>query len=350
MSFGSAQRSDPATLTRKRKAAMIVQLMLTEGQNISLSRLPEDMQMRITRELGALRIVDKDTLRAVVEEFSRDLESVGLAVPGGVASALAALSGQISPNAVARLKSEAAHGQGADPWTQLTDLSAEELIPLMTAESTEVGAVVLSKLPVAKAAELLGRLPGEKARRITYAVSQTSTITPDAVARIGVSLATEYCVKVISAFHNPPVQRVGAILNSSVPATRDALLEGLGNTDAAFAEEVRRAIFTFPDIPARLAAGDVPKVTRGVDQPLLVTALAAALGFGGADAASAEFILKSMSQRMADSLREEIKERGKVKKAEGEGAMGQVVAVIRDRADSGEITLIKPDDPAEAED
>ena len=100
MSTGSAQRLDPALLTRKRKAAMIVQLMLTEGQNISLSRLPEDMQMRITRELGALRIVDKDTLRAVVEEFSRDLESVGLAVPGGVASALAALSGQISPNAI----------------------------------------------------------------------------------------------------------------------------------------------------------------------------------------------------------------------------------------------------------
>ena len=347
MSYGSAQRADPATLTRKRKAAMIVQLMLTEGQNISLSRLPEDMQMRITRELGALRIVDKDTLRAVVEEFSRDLESVGLAVPGGVAGALAALSGQISPNAIARLKSEASQGQGADPWTQITDLSPEELIPLMAAESTEVGAVVLSKLPVAKAAELLGKLPGERARRITYAVSQTSTITPDAVARIGKSLATEYCVKVISAFHNPPVQRVGAILNSSIPATRDAVLEGLVTTDAAFAEQVRRAIFTFPDIPARLVPGDVPKVVRGVDQPVLVTALATALALGGTDAMAAEFILKSMSQRMADSLREEIKERGKVKKADGEAAMARVVAVIRERADSGEIALVKPEEPEE---
>ena len=347
MTYGSAQRLDPAVLTRKRKAAMIVQLMLTEGQNISLSRLPEDMQMRITRELGALRIVDKETLRAVVEEFSRDLESVGLAVPGGVASAMAALSGQISPNAIARLKSEASMGQGVDPWTQLTDLSADELVPLMAAESTEVGAVVLSKLPVAKAAELLGKLPGERARRITYAVSQTSTISPDAVARIGKSLANAYCVKVVSAFLNPPVQRIGAILNSSVAATRDAVLEGLGTTDAAFAEEVRRAIFTFPDVPARVLPADVPKVIRGVDQPLLVTALTAALANGGGDAASAEFFLKSMSQRMADSLREEIKERGKVKKADGEQAMGRVVTAIRDRAESGEITLIKPEEPEE---
>lgn len=347
MSYGSAQRIDPALLSRKRKAAMIVQLMLTEGQNISLSRLPEDMQMRITRELAALRIVDKGTLHAVVEEFSRDLESVGLAVPGGFASALAALSGQISPNAVARLKSEASQGQLVDPWAQVTDLAPEELLPLMIAESIEVGAVVLSKLPVAKAAELLGRLPGEKARRITYAVSQTGTITPEAVTRIGKSLASEYCVKVVSAFLNPPVQRVGAILNSSVAATRDAVLEGLGTDDAAFAEEVRRAIFTFPDIPARVLPADVPKVIRGVDQPVLVTALTVALTNGGGDAASAEFILKSMSQRMAEALREEIKERGKVKKTDGEQAMGRLVNAIRERADSGEITLIKPEEPEE---
>lgn len=345
MSFGTALRHDPATLTRKRKAAMIVQLMLTEGQNISLSRLPEDMQMRITRELGALRIVDKDTLRAVVEEFSRDLESVGLAVPGGVASALAALSGQISPNAIARLKSEASLGAGLDPWAQLTELTPDELVPLMDAESTEVGAVVLSKLPVAKAAELLAKLPGEKARRITYAVSQTSAITPDAVARIGKSLAAEYCVKVTPAFLNPPVQRVGAILNSSVAATRDAVLEGLGSTDAAFADEVRRAIFTFPDIPARLVPTDVPKVIRAVEQPVLVTALAAALAAGWADAEAAEYVLKSMSQRMAESLRDEIKERGKVKKSDGEAAMGRIVAAIRERADSGEIVYILPEEP-----
>ena len=342
MSFGAVRRHDPATLSRKRKAAMIVQLMLSEGQTISLARLPEDMQMRITRELGALRIVDKETLRAVVEEFSRDLESVGLAVPGGVASALVALSGQISPNAVARLKSEASQGQGADPWIQLTDLPAAELVPLMLAESTEVGAVVLSKLPVAKAAELLAKLPGERARRITYAVSQTGTITPDAVARIGKSLATAYCVTVVTAFHHPPVQRVGAILNSSVPATRDAVLEGLGNTDAAFADQVRRAIFTFLDIPLRLLPTDVPKVLRGLDQGTLVTALAAALATGGAEAEVAEFIFKSMSQRMADSLRDEIKEKGRVKRSDGEAATGKLVAAIREKADAGEIVYIQP--------
>ncbi len=345
MSYGSAHRQDPATLTRKRKAAMIVQLMLSGGTTISLSRLPEDMQMRITRELGALRIVDKDTLRAVVEEFSRDLESVGLTVPGGVESALAALSGQLSPNAAARIRSESVHGEGVDPWAQVTDLNPRDLLPLIDAESIEVGAVVLSKLPVAKAAELLAKLPGEKARRITYAVSQTSTITPEAVARIGKSLAAEYCIKVIPAFISPPVQRLGAILNSSVAATRDAVLEGLGSTDAAFAEEVRRAIFTFQDIPTRLSPADVPKVLRTLDQPVLIAALSAALANGGQDSDTADFILASMSQRMAEGLREEIKEKGRIKKSDGEVAMGRLVASIRDRVETGEIILVVQEEP-----
>lgn len=67
---------------RRRKAAMVVQLMLADGQKMPLSRLPEDVQVNLTRELAALRLVDRDTLHAVAEEFLHALESVGLAEIG----------------------------------------------------------------------------------------------------------------------------------------------------------------------------------------------------------------------------------------------------------------------------
>lgn len=338
----------PATMIdRRRKAAMVVQLLLSDGQKIALSRLPEEVQVSLSRELAALRLVDRDTLHAVAEEFAREIEQVGLAAPGGVEGVLAALSGQLSPEAQARLRREAAAARGIDPWSAVTDLSPADLVPLMERESTEVAAVALSKLPVGKAAEVLGLLPGDRARRITYAMSQTADVRPEAVARIGRALATDYGQRPETAFATPPVQRVGAILNSSQAATRDAVLESLAETDAGFAEQVRRAIFTFPDIPARVNRLDVPKVTRGIENADIVAALAAALAAGGAEGEAAEFILSNMSQRMAESLREEIRDRGRVRKADGEKAMGVVVAAIRARADSGEITLVRPE---EAED
>jgi flagellar motor switch protein FliG len=72
-----------------------------------------------------------------------------------------------------------------DPWERVTGQEDPVLLALLEAEAPEVGAVILSKLKVSRAAELLGRIPGPLARRITYAVSQISEIRPDTVARIG---------------------------------------------------------------------------------------------------------------------------------------------------------------------
>jgi flagellar motor switch protein FliG len=334
-------------LTRRRKAAMVVQLLLSDGQPLPLARLPEELQLDLTRELGSLKSIDRETLRAVAEEFARDIESIGLTAPDGVAGALAALSAHLSPGAAAKLRAEAAQTRGSDPWPQIIGLPNEDLVRLLQAESTEIGAIVLSKLPIPRAAELLGLLPGERARRITYGVSQTADVLPEAVARIGRGLAAEYCVKLPPAFISPPVQRVGAILNSSGAATRDSVLEGLGTTDPDFADQVRKAIFTFRDVSERLSPADVPKLVRAVDGALLVTAFAYAASLGGAEAEAAEFILGNMSQRMAENLREEIKERGKIKKVDGEFALSQIVSAIRERADTGEITLLEKEDPAD---
>ena len=56
--------------------------------------------------------------------------------------------------------------------------------------------------------------------------------------------------------------------------------------------------------------------------------------------AAADFILANMSQRMAQALREEIAERGKVKEKEAEAAMNQIVSAIRRLEADRDLTLI----------
>ena len=332
-----------AALSRRRKAAVVVQMLLADGQKLSLSSMPEHVQLNLTRELADLRLVDRDTMRLVAAEFARDLERVGIAVPGGVEAALQRLADQISPAAAARIRTELSDGE-EDPWVQILALDPDQLVPIMEEESVEVAAVVLSKLPVAKAANLLGLLPGETARRITYAVSQTGEVRADAVQRIGTAIARSHCARPIPVFEAPPGKRVGAILNSSMASTRDNLLEGLNSDDPSFADQVRKSIFTFSDIPARVQKADVPKITRALEESELVVALTAALATGDTLAETAEFVLGNMSQRLADALREQIAEQGKIKRARGEEAMSALVAAVRDAADAGELSLIEPED------
>ena len=324
------------------KAAIVVRLLLAEGADLPIEELPDDLQARLTQKMGAMGLVDRVTLAAVVQEFADALDGVGLAFPKGLAGALSVLDGKISPQTAARLRKEAGVRQAGDPWERLRAMPVTDLAAMAEAESIEVAAVLLSKLDVTRAAELLGQLPGPLARRITYAVSQTGNVTPETVDRIGLSLASQLDQKPILAFDDGPDERVGAILNQSAAATREDMLNALDETDADFASSVRKAIFTFALIPARISPRDVAKVARAADAGDLLTALAAATD--EENAAAAEFILSNLSTRMADNLREEIEEKGAVKPRDGEAAMNAVVGAIRALEQAGELELIVPDE------
>lgn len=330
-------------LTPRQKAAVIVRYLLTEGSSLPLASLPEHMQAALAEQMGQMRLIDRTTLDEVVAEFLSELESVGLAFPGGIEGALSMMDGHISQSAASRLRRMASASSKIDPWERITALPPDRLMPILIDEAVEVGAVMLSKLPVTKAADLLGRLPGERARRVAYAMSMTGGVDPETVRRIGAALLAELDNQPQRAFDQGPVERVGAILNVSASLTRNDVLEGLDAEDAAFAAEVRRAIFTFTHIPARLSPRDAPKITRLVDQPQLVTALANAIGKPGLQEA-ADFILANISQRLAQGLREEMDQRGRVKEKEAEEAMTAIISAIRSLQASGEISLIQPEE------
>ena len=330
-------------LSAREKAAVIVRLMLAEGSPLPLSSLPEHMQAALAEQIGQMRLVDRATLAAVVGEFLEQLESVGLAFPGGIEGALGLMDGHISANAASRLRRLAGASSKADPWDRIAAQPPDRLLPLLEAESVEVAAVTLSKLPVPRAADLLAQMPGDRARRVAYAVSMTGNVDPETVRRIGLSLAAQLEAQPARAFDATPVDRVGAILNVSPAQTREAVLEGLAAQDQGFADKVRRAIFTFAHLPARLLPRDVPKVLRLVDMPRLVTAMAGAQG-SPALAGAAEFLLANMSQRMAQSLREEIAARGKVRDKDAEEAMAAVILAVRQLEAAGELVLVQQDD------
>lgn len=332
-------------LTRRQKAAIVVRFLLSEGAPLSLSDLPEDLQAALTQQIGRMRLVDRATLAQVIGEFAQELEDVGLSFPRGLIGALTELDGKISTQTAARLRREAGVRQLGDPWDRLRALDLPALLDIVDRESTEIAAVVLSKLDTPKAADLLGALPGELARHLTYAVAQTDAITPEAVYRIGLSLAAQLDDAPEKAFSDTPDRRVGAILNLSPSATRDALLQGLAEEDSDFAERVRKSIFTFADIPARIVPTDIPRILREVEQPQLVTALRFSSEGGPGLQAAVEHLLSNISKRMADGLREEMADMSPVSEKPGEEAQNALIAAIRRLEDAGEIALRIPEDP-----
>lgn len=329
-----------ADVPRLRKAAMVVQLLLKEGQSLPLDALPESAQDRLSREIGRLKLIDKATLQSVAEEFTAALDNIGLTAPGSMKAALQSLDGHLSAETMTKLRQEFA---GQDPWSMVTALPEDDLLPISESECPEVCAVLMSKLETKKAAKLLGMMPGERARRIAYAMSRTHHIGAEAISRIGQGLAQSYCKDMDPVFPDPPESRVGAILNSSSAQVREQVLADLLDEDETFGEGVRRAIFTFEDLPERIAPKDVPNVTRELDPVQFITAMAGAVQSGGRLDAAAQFVLENLSSRMADSLRDQINDLGTVNADKADTAQTDVIAQIREAADQGRIELITPE-------
>lgn len=333
---GARPLSAAATLSRRQKAAIVVRLLLAEGASLPLSDLPESLQSELATQMSQMRYVDRATLHEVIGEFADELDAIGIAFPAGIEGVLSILEGAISPDIAQRLRQQSGLVWTHDPWDTIAGIDGDRLLPFLETESPEVAAVILSKLKVGKAAELLNRLPGDRARRITYAVSETAEIAPDTVRRIGLSLAATLKAEPPRAFVTGAVNRVGAILNMSEAATREGVLKGLEEDDKDFADEVRRSIFTFPDIPRRIEALDVPLVMRAVDQATVVTVVAAA---DSETQLAVDYLLDNMSKRMAGTIKDEAAEMGQPKAKQAEIARRAVLEAIRNLLDTNQITL-----------
>lgn len=332
-----------AALNPRQKAAVIVRLILAEGEDLDLSRLPPELQTDLAQEMALMDLVDRDTRNAIVAEFCDRLESVGLSFPGNIDGTLELLGTHLSPGTTDRLRRLAALNGTGDPWDRIAIMAPAVLAQLAQTEAVEIAAVMFSKLPVPRAAEVFALLDADLARRIAHAMSLTGRIQAEALQRIGKAL-----IQAADALPQPQIagdagERVGAILNSSPSATRDRVLDGLEREDPEFANAVRKNIFTWAHIPRRIDPRDIARIIREVDNAVLIKALA---GATGELADTADFLLAGLSTRLAQSLREEMQELGKVSARDAEEAMDQVVAVIRRMEAAGDLFLIS----AEAED
>lgn len=329
------------SLSQRQKAAVIVRLLLDDDEAVSLARLDSEAQTRLAEEMAGMDLVDRQTRDAVISEFCDRLESVGVTFPGDLDGTLAMLGGRLSEASTDRLRLRAAMSGRGDPWLRIAALPKDSILALAQREATEIVALLLSKLPVSTASDLFGSLPRDRARRVAQAMSMTGGVSPDALRRVGLILLQAVEALPHPAIDTPAADRVGAMLNFATADLRDEVIDSLEQQDAGFAEGVRRAIFIFAHIPARILPRDVPRIIRELDQPVLIRALSAD---APGDAEAAEFILSNLSQRMADGLREEIEGLGQLRPREIEDAKAEVIAAIRRLEADGELALILPAD------
>jgi flagellar motor switch protein FliG len=122
------------------------------------------------------------------------------------------------------------------------------------------------------------------------------------------------------------------MLNLADRSTEKGIMEGLEADDPDLVEQIRRLMFVFEDI---LLVNDkgIQSVLKEIENDTLALALKTA------SEELKEKILKNMSERAGQMIREEMQFMGPVRVSDVESAQQKIVDVVRRLEDSGDIMI-----------
>ncbi|NOX73619.1 MAG: hypothetical protein GXP03_08380 [Alphaproteobacteria bacterium] len=339
---GRAGANQHHALGHDQKAAIIVRLLLGPKGDLPLIGLDTTTTARLVRATASLSFVDESTILAVIQDFLAEIDSLSLYFQPGLEGAIDTLGSLITEDVTARLSFTPSSDVPDDPWISISNMAVDALTPILKLEAPQVNAIVLSRLNAIKSAEILTELPPELAQAATQAALEIGRVEMSAMNKIGLAIADSlHAAADLGALAGDPVDRVGSMLNYTPGSARETMLAVLEANDPRLADQLRKIMFTFGDIPDRIEVKDVPKLVRAVDNDTLVQALA---GAANVEKETVDFIFANLSKRLSEQLREEVQELDDVKTKDADDAMNAVVQGIRKLEEEGKIMMIIGED------
>ena len=227
----------------------------------------------------------------------------------------------------------ASGGSKAGAARTLRTISPRQLAQALKSERPQVVALVLGHLAAEHAAQVLGALPehlqGEAALRLTT----MQPTDPEVVNNVA-----EVLLQQLSSTESAAFTDVGGnesmvqILNNVGRSTEKKILDYLTQVDENVANQIKEKMFVFEDILA-LDDRSIQIILRDVPQDDLRLALK-----GSPDNVK-EVFFRNMSQRAAETLKEDLEASGPVKLRDVEAAQSRIVNIARQLDEAGEISL-----------
>jgi len=313
-------------------SAAVLLMSLPEDQAGELmSKLdPKQVEM-VSIEIARTRTIAADEQEKAIKQFADANPSLG-GLGGGIELAKTLIQKALGTGASTAL-TNLRQSIEAVPFGFLRHVDSQNLLTYIIDEHPQTIALIMSHLPPNIGAEILAGLPDSRRISVVRRIATMGRTNPDIIREVEKGLERRMSSVMSQSFENAGgVEAVAEMLNVSDRATERSLLDSLGEEDAELVDEIRRLMFVFEDV-SRFADKDIQTVLKNVETSQWAMALK------GASEALKEKILKNMSERAADTLREEMEFLGPAKRSVVEAKQQEIVDVIRKLEDAGEIDL-----------
>lgn len=314
------------------KAAVLMMLVGEEEAATILKKLEPEEVRQLGKAMFAVADVGEPQVENVLDDFvqkAKKRTAVGFDPRPRIETVMNKALGDKAEGVLARITPR----ESASPVEILGWLDPAEIAALIKDEPPQIAAVLLANLDPAKAAEVIDGLPEAAQPDILHRVATLGPISPEALEMLGEVLSS----RVESAGSPQPLtiggtREAAAIMNKARRGVEARVMPKLAKIDRETARRIEEEMFIFEHL-LELDDKSMGTLLRAVESDSLVLALR------GVDEAARERFLGCMSQRAAETIKDEIESRGQVRLSEVLEAQRGVLVTARQLAKDGSIRL-----------
>jgi len=313
-------------------AILLMSLGEEEASEVLKHLAPKEVQ-RLGETIAKLKSIPRERVDNVLDKFTEISGSNSQLVTDTDEYVKAVLRKALGDDKANILIDRILTGGDVSGIESLKWMDPGSVAELLRNEHPQIVAAILVHLDFDQASSILKSLTERQRNEVLVRIATLDGIQPSALRDLnevmGKVLAGGDKLKKASL---GGVKAAAEIINMMGSAVETSALDYIREADNDLAQKIMDNMFTFDDLE-KLEDSGIQALLKEVQSESLVVALK------GATPEMREKILKNMSKRAAETLREDLESRGPVRVSEVEAEQKEMLKIVRRLADEGQIVL-----------
>ena len=325
--------SKPGDLAGTDRAAILLMSLGEQDAANLLKQLDAREVQRLGVAMAELKEVSREQMTSVLDSFIGVVDGKANIASGSQDYVRRVLTQAVGKHKTDLLLDRVSTGQTGQGIEALKWMDAKAVAQIISGEHPQIAAIVLSHLDAEQSAAILPLLTEEMRTEVLMRIATLNEVPQTALTELD-----QLVEKQANVAPPAPLRRIGGartVANILNAMERDKSGEELGKIEKADTEmhqQIKDLLFIFDNL---LDVDDrgIQALLREVGSDTLAVALR------GAEPEVQEKILKNMSKRAAEILKDDMEARGPVKLVEVEAAQKEIVVIAQRLAEEGSISL-----------
>jgi flagellar motor switch protein FliG len=325
--------SKPGDLAGTERAAILLMSLGEQDAVNLLKQLDAREVQRLGVAMAELKEVSREQMTSVLDNFIGVVDGKSNLASGSQDYVRRVLTQAVGKQKTEMLLERVSTGQTGQGIEALKWMDAKAVAHIISGEHPQIAAIVLSHLDAEQSASVLPLLTEEMRTEVLMRIATLNEVPQTALTELD-----QLVEKQANVAQPAPLRRIGGartVANILNAMERDKSGEELGKIEKADTEmhqQIKDLLFIFDNL---LDVDDrgIQALLREVGSDTLAVALR------GAEPEVQEKILKNMSKRAAEILKDDMEARGPVKLVEVEAAQKEIVVIAQRLAEEGTISL-----------